>query len=213
MRVDAGDGRLLAPQAVAIAATESVPSNGRTRCRIVTEVMRAVNFHHVQRGQAAVSIPRSRRSAAIGSSRMTRLAMAALVALVLAGCGGSRGSPNTSPTTPTSTTLAGASGAAHKITALPNQLLVLPPHSLRGAARAEFLAGRATAAEAGCLACHMIGSAGNHGPGPTLTSIGSQLDREQLLESLRSPAPPMPSFAQLSRRQLLDLVRFLQELR
>lgn len=88
-----------------------------------------------------------------------------------------------------------------------------PPSSLRGVGRAQFITGGVVAGQSGCLACHTIGVQGNPGPGPDLTRIGSMLDREQLLRSLRSPRPPMPSFRFISSQRLADLVSFLQALR
>lgn len=87
------------------------------------------------------------------------------------------------------------------------------PSQVRGAERGRAVAGRTVAADAGCLACHVIGTQGNSGPGPNLTHVGSQLSTAALILVLREPRPPMPSFAHLPRSQFMDLVTFLHSLR
>jgi ubiquinol-cytochrome c reductase cytochrome b subunit/menaquinol-cytochrome c reductase cytochrome b/c subunit len=116
---------------------------------------------------------------------------AALLAVAVAGCGGAQ---KTSP--PPS----------------PNGLAIGLSADLHGPARARAVAGRNLVGQAGCLACHMIGSQGNNGPGPNLTHVGRQLSPTALLHVLRSPRPPMPSFASLRATRLADVVAFLHTL-
>jgi menaquinol-cytochrome c reductase cytochrome b/c subunit len=66
--------------------------------------------------------------------------------------------------------------------------------------------------QSGCLACHVIGSNGNNGPGPNLTHIGSLLEPGAIASTLRNPTPPMPSFAKLPPNKFNVLVGFLSEL-
>jgi ubiquinol-cytochrome c reductase cytochrome b subunit/menaquinol-cytochrome c reductase cytochrome b/c subunit len=80
------------------------------------------------------------------------------------------------------------------------------------AAVAEFNAGRAVAAQSGCLACHKIGDNGNNGPGPPLTEIGSRLARAGIAQTLINPTTPMPSFKNLPPEKFSALVTFLSQL-
>lgn len=75
-----------------------------------------------------------------------------------------------------------------------------PPAGLSGDALAVWRRGQAAFNASGCLACHRIGSGGNHGPGPDLTRVGDRLSAEQIRAVLLDPTPPMPSFGQLSER-------------
>ena len=77
---------------------------------------------------------------------------------------------------------------------------------------AEFNAGRAVAAQSGCLACHKIGDNGNDGPGPPLTEIGSRLARAGIAQTLINPTTPMPSFKNLEPEKFSALVTFLSQL-
>lgn len=77
----------------------------------------------------------------------------------------------------------------------------------------EFRTGRHLAGQAGCEACHRIGSSGNHGPGPALTHIGSKLNGRQIHAALVRPKAPMPSFKAMGPRKLAALARFLSLLR
>jgi menaquinol-cytochrome c reductase cytochrome b/c subunit len=127
---------------------------------------------------------------------MDRLVIGALLsALVLAGCGG------------------GASVKSQTSGGDPSTLSISPPSNLDAGGRADFLAGRTVAAEAGCLACHVLGTQGNPGPGHDLTHVGSRLTEAQLLRTLRSPQAPMPSYAELAPPLLASLVKFLHDLR
>lgn len=67
--------------------------------------------------------------------------------------------------------------------------------------------------QAGCLACHEIGIAGNDGPGPSLTTVGSRLSEDEIRRTLLSPSPPMPSYRELPKRDLDDVVAYLAALR
>ncbi len=108
------------------------------------------------------------------------------------------------------TTLIGSSVAG----GAPNPIPVNPPRRLSKPARGRFLAGERVAAQAGCLACHRIGTDGNNGPGPNLTDIGSLgLSAATLRDALINPKAPMPSFRGLSRARLDALIAFLQDLR
>jgi quinol---cytochrome c reductase cytochrome c subunit, bacillus type len=87
-----------------------------------------------------------------------------------------------------------------------------PPASLTASQKAMFQAGENVVGESGCLACHVIGEAGNNGPGPVLTNIASTVPTEQIASTLRNPTPPMPSFKNLPTQKFNDLVYFLSTL-
>jgi len=94
----------------------------------------------------------------------------------------------------------------------PPALLLQPPPSVvqsGGERLAEFEAGSAVATSSGCLACHRIGEAGNPGPGPDLTHIGSKLTGTQIARALIDAKAPMPSFRNLPRKRFEALVEFL----
>ena len=86
-----------------------------------------------------------------------------------------------------------------------------PPavRAARGKRLAEFRFGRTVAAQSGCLACHKIGDAGNRGPGPNLTHVGSKLSSARIEHALRHPTAPMPSFVRLPPAKFKALVTFL----
>ena len=73
--------------------------------------------------------------------------------------------------------------------------------------------GRHLVAQAGCLACHQLGRAGNDGPGPELSSIGARLPASAIARSLVAPTAPMPSFADLPRADRAAIVAYLVTLR
>jgi len=75
------------------------------------------------------------------------------------------------------------------------------------------MAGEVVANQSGCGACHKFGDAGNPGPGPDLTHIGSKLPAQAIARTLRNPSAPMPSFAGLPPKKFNDLVLFLSSLR
>jgi menaquinol-cytochrome c reductase cytochrome b/c subunit len=81
------------------------------------------------------------------------------------------------------------------------------------AAVTMFNAGRAVAAQSGCLACHKIGDNGNSGPGPPLTQIGGRLAPAAIAQTLINPTSPMPSFAKLQPEKFHSLVVFLSQLK
>jgi menaquinol-cytochrome c reductase cytochrome b/c subunit len=82
-----------------------------------------------------------------------------------------------------------------------------------GEAVAQFNAGKAVAAQSGCLACHKFGESGNDGPGPELDHIGRERPRQALARSLINPTAPMPSFRELPPEKFNALVDFLAALR
>jgi len=81
------------------------------------------------------------------------------------------------------------------------------------AAVAQFNAGRAVAAQSGCLACHKLGENGNDGPGPPLAKIAQRLPRQAIARTLVNPTAPMPSFANLPPQKFNALVDFLAHLK
>jgi ubiquinol-cytochrome c reductase cytochrome b subunit/menaquinol-cytochrome c reductase cytochrome b/c subunit len=93
-----------------------------------------------------------------------------------------------------------------------NPPTVSPPSSLTPAQKATFQAGENVVGESGCLACHVIGEAGNNGPGPVLTHIANTVPNAQIASTLRNPTPPMPSFKDLPTNKFNDLVYFLSTL-
>jgi ubiquinol-cytochrome c reductase cytochrome b subunit/menaquinol-cytochrome c reductase cytochrome b/c subunit len=97
-------------------------------------------------------------------------------------------------------------------TGSPNTVDMKPPANLTASQKATFTAGEQVVGQSGCLACHVIGSNGNNGPGPVLTHIGSLLPSQAIASTLRNPTPPMPSFkdlAQSSPQKFQQLVGFL----
>jgi menaquinol-cytochrome c reductase cytochrome b/c subunit len=100
-------------------------------------------------------------------------------------------------------------------TGSPNSVDMQPPAGLTASQKATFTAGEVVVGDSGCLACHVIGTNGNNGPGPILTHIGSTLPAAAIASTLRNPTPPMPSFRNLasqSPQKFKDLVGFLSEL-
>ncbi|MHB1833632.1 MAG: c-type cytochrome, partial [Solirubrobacteraceae bacterium] len=93
-------------------------------------------------------------------------------------------------------------------TGSPNSVDLQPPASLTAQQKAIFRAGALVVGNSGCLACHVLGSNGNDGPGPPLTHIGHILRPEAIASTLRNPTAPMPSFAALAQqnpKQFYDL--------
>jgi hypothetical protein len=74
-------------------------------------------------------------------------------------------------------------------------------------------AGRTVFLQAGCLACHTLDGAGNNGPGPSLTGVGSRLSATTITQTLLHPTAPMPSYGGLPRAKLHALVAYLASLR
>jgi menaquinol-cytochrome c reductase cytochrome b/c subunit len=98
-------------------------------------------------------------------------------------------------------------------TGSPNSVDMAPPASLTGGERTAFVQGELVVGQSGCLACHVIGSNGNNGPGPPLTHIGSLRLPGAIASTLRNPTPPMPSFSKLPAQKFNYLVQFLSELK
>jgi menaquinol-cytochrome c reductase cytochrome b/c subunit len=95
-------------------------------------------------------------------------------------------------------------------------IIAEPPPSVAhggGAQLSQFYLGRSVTARSGCLACHRIGEAGNAGPGPDLTDVGSRLPPAGIERSITNPTAPMPSFRNLPKAKLKALVTFLSLLR
>ena len=82
-----------------------------------------------------------------------------------------------------------------------------------GETLAQFNLGRKVRGGRGCLACHLIGQAGNNGPGPDLTQVGSRLPARAIERELVDPTAPMPSFRRLPRAEFRAVVTFLSLLR
>jgi menaquinol-cytochrome c reductase cytochrome b/c subunit len=72
--------------------------------------------------------------------------------------------------------------------------------------------GKEIAAQAGCLACHKIGSNGNNGPGPELTHIADRIPEAAILRSLEVGPGIMPSYKDLPQKELDELSSFLASL-
>ncbi len=106
-----------------------------------------------------------------------------------------------------------ASELAPGLRGSPSGLTVQPPPGLSPASRDRFLQGAAVAAQAGCLACHKLGTAGNDGPGPDLTAVGRRLSQNGIRRALLHPRSPMPAFGVLDRRALRNLIFFVSELK
>jgi quinol-cytochrome oxidoreductase complex cytochrome b subunit len=97
-------------------------------------------------------------------------------------------------------------------TGSPNSVDMKPPSNLSAAQAAVFRRGELVVGESGCLACHVIGSNGNNGPGPNLTHVGALVPTQAIASTLINPTPPMPSFRNLPKQKFADLVGFLSEL-
>jgi menaquinol-cytochrome c reductase cytochrome b/c subunit len=97
-------------------------------------------------------------------------------------------------------------------TGSPNSVDMKPPASLSASQAAVFRAGELVVGQSGCLACHVLGSNGNSGPGPNLTHIGSLLPANAIASTLINPTAPMPSFKNLPPQKFQNLVGFLSEL-
>ena len=100
-------------------------------------------------------------------------------------------------------------------TGSPNSVALKPPANLTAQQKATFEAGALVVGQSGCLACHVLGSNGNNGPGPNLTHVGSLLPANAIASTLINPTAPMPSFKGLatqSPQKFQNLVGFLSEL-
>ncbi|MEJ7893001.1 MAG: c-type cytochrome [Solirubrobacteraceae bacterium] len=76
---------------------------------------------------------------------------------------------------------------------------------------AQAVAGERVFADAGCLACHVVGTSGGD-LGSDLTMVGARLNRRQLVRSLVDPVSPMPSFRKLPAAKRRQLVGYLEQL-
>ncbi len=94
-------------------------------------------------------------------------------------------------------------------TGSPNSVALKPPANLSTSEKQTFMAGELVVGQSGCLACHVIGSNGNSGPGPNLTHIGSIVLPGAIASTLRNPTAPMPSFKNLPPNKFSALVGFL----
>jgi mono/diheme cytochrome c family protein len=106
-------------------------------------------------------------------------------------------------------------GSALLETGGPTAIAISPPPAVvkaGGQQLAEFEQGRMVTAQSGCLACHRIGQAGNNGPGPDLTHIGSVLSPHRIERALIDPTAPMPSFKNLPAARFKAVVTFLSDL-
>ena len=97
-------------------------------------------------------------------------------------------------------------------TGSPNSVDMPPPASLSAQQSKTFKAGELVVGQSGCLACHVIGSNGNDGPGPNLTKVGERLPQQASASTLRNPTPPMPSFKNLPAKKFQAVVGFLSQL-
>jgi ubiquinol-cytochrome c reductase cytochrome b subunit/menaquinol-cytochrome c reductase cytochrome b/c subunit len=97
-------------------------------------------------------------------------------------------------------------------TGSPNTVALAPPANLTPAQAQVFRAGELVVGQSGCLACHVIGSNGNDGPGPNLTHVGARLPLAAIASTMRNPTPPMPSFKNLPPKKFQNVVGFLSEL-
>jgi ubiquinol-cytochrome c reductase cytochrome b subunit/menaquinol-cytochrome c reductase cytochrome b/c subunit len=97
-------------------------------------------------------------------------------------------------------------------TGSPNSVDMKPPANFTAAQKDTFTQGELIVGQSGCLACHVIGSNGNDGPGPNLTHVASRVPQQQIASTLINPTPPMPSFAALPKNKFNTLVAFLSEL-
>jgi ubiquinol-cytochrome c reductase cytochrome b subunit/menaquinol-cytochrome c reductase cytochrome b/c subunit len=97
-------------------------------------------------------------------------------------------------------------------TGSPNSVDLKPPANFTAQQKAVFTQGELVVGQSGCLACHVIGSNGNNGPGPNLTHVGSLLPAQAIASTLINPTAPMPSFKNLPPQKFNALVGFLSEL-
>jgi menaquinol-cytochrome c reductase cytochrome b/c subunit len=97
-------------------------------------------------------------------------------------------------------------------TGSPNSVDMPPPASLSAQQSKTFKAGELVVGQSGCLACHVIGSNGNDGPGPNLTNVGARQPEQGNASTLRNPTPPMPSFKNLPAKKFQAVVGFLSQL-
>jgi mono/diheme cytochrome c family protein len=114
--------------------------------------------------------------------------------LLVAGCGGDSETSTVARTTPRTATA----------TALPR---TPPVHD------APIADGRRVFEQSGCLACHQLARHGNSGPGNNLDGVGDRMSRAEIRTALVDATAPMPSFRELGREKLDDLVAYLYAMR
>ena len=112
------------------------------------------------------------------------------------------------------TTGCGGDKEAATLTATPSRTqtaTALPPvPPVRDAPIAD---GQRVFERSGCLACHQLLTRGNSGPGNNLTGVGARMSKAEIRRALLDAPSLMPSYRQLPREQLDDLVAYLSALR
>lgn len=129
-------------------------------------------------------------------------------AVVLAGCGGDDERPRTTPYYADFST-GPATIDSPELRRIYGYLRIKEAAKLA----AEPDDGKRVVLAAGCLACHQIGSEGNSGPGNNLSGIGARRTSAQIRAALLNATAPMPSYRELPREQVDDLVAYLAALR
>src|SRR5712664_3280158 len=158
------------------------------------------------------------------SVKRTAIILAAALAVATARCG--RGDQETAPPPserPAIRSVRITMAALHQAGGVPRGWrFTVPP--------ADVGAGRRTFSDAGCPSCHRVASEAfppPTGPGPELTGMGSHHPAEYFVESILTPdavlvegpgyigpdgRSVMPSYPDLTLRQLADLVAYLKSL-
>src|SRR3989454_763487 len=158
------------------------------------------------------------------SVKRTAIILAAALAVTTAGCG--RGDQETAPAPserPAIRSVRITMAALHQAGGVPpGWRFTVPP--------GDVGAGRRTFADAGCPSCHRVAREAfppPTGPGPELTGMGSHHPAEYFVESILTPDAvlvdgpgyigpdghsAMPSYPDLTLRQLADLVAYLKSL-
>src|SRR2546428_3292227 len=158
------------------------------------------------------------------SVKRTAIILAAALAATTAGCG--RGDKETAPARserPAARSVRITMAALHQAGGVPRGWrFTVPP--------GDVAAGRRTFADAGCPSCHRVAREAfppPTGPGPELTGMGSHHPAEYFVESILTPdavlvdgpdyigpdgRSVMPSYPDLTLRQLADLVAYLKSL-
>src|SRR5436190_3943623 len=158
------------------------------------------------------------------SVKRTAIILAAALAVTTVRCG--RGDKETAPAPserPAIRSVRITMAALHQAGGVPpGWRFTVPP--------GDVAAGRRTFADAGCPSCHRVASEAfppPTGPGPELTGMGSHHPAEYFVESILTPdavlvdgpgyigpdgRSVMPSYPDLTLRQLADLVAYLKSL-
>lgn len=79
----------------------------------------------------------------------------------------------------------------------------------------RFASGERLMAQSGCLACHRLGAAGNDGPGPDLSEIGSSLIASEIARLVVKGPGIMPNYEALEHekpKEFHGMVAFLDSL-